>query len=156
VRLEYKHIRIEKMKKLLIAGIVAFTTGVIGSAQAESYASCIEQSNSSHNMSNTSGGYGGSPTFYDSSRMTNLAENLKRVAQGDTIQITRSRSDLVARRVLNFTTEYTVVKSSDPNDPHLAIQVRPYGGELVRTLNFNDWKQFVLNDRGVNFHLHCV
>ncbi|MCH9638963.1 MAG: hypothetical protein K0U40_05665 [Betaproteobacteria bacterium] len=154
------------MKKLLIAGIAVFTTGLIGSAQADaivmdtnSNASCLAQSSSSHNMGNSAGstgGYGGSPTFYDSSRMTNLAENLKRVTQGDTIQITRSRADLVARRVLNFTTEYTVVKSSDPNDPHLAIQVKPYGGNVVRTLTFNDWKQFVLNDRGVNFHLHCA
>ncbi len=147
------------MKKLLIAGIVAFTTGLIGSAQADaivmdtnSNASCLAQSNSA----GSTGGYGGSPTFYDSSRMTNLADNLKRVTQGDTIQITRSRADLVARRVLNFTMEYTVVKSSDPNDPHLAIQVKPYGGNVVRTLTFNDWKQFVLNDRDVNFHLHCV
>ncbi len=88
--------------------------------------------------------------------MTHLAENLKRVVQGDTIQITRSRVDIVARRALNFTTEYTVVKSSGPNDPHLAIQVKPYGGEIVRTLTFDDWKQFVLNDRRVNFHLHCL
>lgn len=148
------------MKKLLIAGIVVFTTGLIGSAQAESIvmnANCIEQSSSSHHMGkNTTGGHVGMPTFYDSSRMINLAENLKRVAQGDTIQITRSRADLVARRVLNFTTEYTVVKSSDPNDSHLAIQVKPYGGNTVRTLTFNDWKQFILNDRGVNFHLRCI
>ena len=150
------------MKKLFIAGIVIFTTGLIGSTQAESTvldtsSRCSDQSRSSLHMgNNTAGGYGGTPTFYDSSRMTHLAENLKRVVQGDTIQITRSRADIVARRVLNFTTEYTVVKSSGPNDPHLAIQVKPYGGDLVRTLTFNDWKQFVLNDRGVNFHLHCV
>ena len=152
------------MKKLLISGIVVFTTGLIGSAQAESIemdassnASCVEHSNSSHYIgNNTAGGYGGTPTFYDSSRMTHLAENLKRVVQGDTIQITRSRADLVARRALNFVTAYTVVKSSDPDDPHLAIQVKPSGGDIVRTLTFNDWKQFVLNDREVNFNLHCI
>lgn len=152
------------MKKLLLAGIVIFTTGSIGSAQAESIAMdasssarCNDQSSSTVHMGkNTAGGYVGTSTFYDSSRMTHLAENLKRVVQGDTIQITRSRADIVARRVLNFTTEYTVVKSSGSNDPHLAIQVKPYGGDIVRTLTFNDWKQFVLNDRGVNFHLQCV
>ena len=152
------------MKKLLIAGIVIFTIGLIGSAQAElivldasSSARCKDQSSNSHHMGkNTAGGYGGTPTFYDSSRMLHLAENLKRVVQGDTIQITRSRADIVARRALNFTTEYRVVKSSGPNDPHLAIQVKPYGGDTVRTLTFNDWKQFVLNDRGVNFHPHCI
>ncbi len=162
--LEYKHIRMKKMKKLLIAGIVIFTTGTIGSSLAESIvletgtsSICKEQSDNSLNMGkNITGGYGDTSVFYDSSRMSNLAENLKRVVQGDTIQITASRADIVARRVLNFTTMYTVVRASDPRDPHLAIQVRPHGSEIIRTLNFNDWKQFVLNDRGVNFKLHCI
>ena len=152
------------MKKLLITGMVIFTIGLISSAQAGSIvldaslsARCNDQSGSSHHMGkNIAGEYGGTPTFYDSSRMKPLAENLKRVVQGDTIQITRSRADIVARRALNFTTEYTVVKSSNPNDPHLTIQVKPYGGDRVRSLAFNDWKQLILNDRGVNFHLHCI
>lgn len=152
------------MKKLLIAGIAAFTIGLIGSALAESIVldassstRCIEQPSSSHQTrKNTAAGYNDTSTFYDSSRMTHLAENLKRVVQGDTIQITRSRADIVARRVLNFTTKYMVVKSASPNDLRLAIQVKPYSGHIVRTLTFNDWKQFVLNDRGVNFHMHCI
>ncbi len=152
------------MKKLLIAGIVVFTTGFIGSSLAESRvldtnsnSSCMEQSNSIFNKGvNITGRNDDTPTFYDASRMSDLAENLKRVVQGDTIQITRSRADIVSRRVLNFTTEYTVVRASDPNDPLLAIQVKPQSGGVIRTLNFKDWKQFVLNDRGVNFELQCI
>lgn len=138
------------MKKLFVAGIVV--VGLTGFAAADSIAAdTVRDSDASRNGLFSIFFNAGAETFYDASRMSNLAEGLRRAAQGDEIKITPSNIDMVARRMLGFTTEYTVVRSADQNDPLLAIQVKPHGSKTIRTLNFEDWKQFILNDRGVNF-----
>jgi len=137
------------MKKLIVIGIAA--AGFIGFSVTDSIRSDTVRGLGSIASKNSLGLDRGTATFYDSSRMSNLAESLGRVEQGDKITITPSNIDIVARRMLSFTTEYAVVRSPDQNDPLLTIQVKPQGSEIIKTMHFEDWKQFILNDREVNF-----